>query len=236
MSTTSRFWVEEYRNKAAAPDPITQSGRSDQFDLPQVLHVVRQMLRLLAVRPVHDVLDVGCANGLVDIVLGGCCRSVLAIEPVEELAALARKNLSACPNVTVEIARSDSIPSADGRFDRALVLEVIQLLPPDEAQRMFRELRRVIRPAGRIVIGSVPDARRRDQFLVPYLKEVREATHLTDEQKQAIIARNENAYWYDAEDLMAWWRELGGEPRVLAPSDGDPANDQRYHVVVDILV
>lgn len=234
--STAGFWAEEYRRKAAAADPLVQSGRSDRGEWIEFLYTLHQMLGLLDLRRTHDLLNVGCANGLTDIVLSACCRSLLAIEPVEELAALARDNLSGCPNVTVAIARGDSIPSEDARFDRALFLEVIQLMTPGEARRTFAELGRVVRPGGRIVIGSVPDARRKDAFLAPYLRGVREATHLSDEQKHAIVTRNHSAHWYDPEELMGWWRELGGEPRLHTLSERDPVSDSRFHLVVDILV
>lgn len=234
MSATASFWVEQYREKAAAPDPLVQSGRSDHCELTRFLHVVRQMLSLLDVRPTHDLLNVGCANGLVDIVLSACCRSLLAIEPVEELAALARQNLADCPDASVAVARADSIPCADACFDRVLMLEVIQLVSPEAVRRMFAELRRVTRPGGRIVIGSIPDAARRDAFLIPYLRGVRAARHLTEEQKHAIIARNENAHWHAPEELKTWWRQLGGEPALRSLPERDPVSDHRVHLVVDL--
>src|SRR5205823_3410849 len=83
---------EEYRRKADAADPIAQSGRGSTFRAVEFLHVVRQTVALLAAGPECEVVDVGCGNGLVDIVLSGCCRSVLAVEPVPELAAHARAN------------------------------------------------------------------------------------------------------------------------------------------------
>lgn len=234
MSVGTGFWVEQYRQKAAAVDPLAQSGRGERCDLVAFLQMLRQMLDLLAVRRTDDVLNVGCANGLVDIVLSACCRSLLSIEPVEELAELARQNLADCPDANVLVARGDSIPCADACFDRVLVLEVIQLITPQDLRPMFAELCRVTRPGGRIVIGSVLDAGRRDAFLHPYLRGVREARHLTEHQKRAIIARNENAHWHDPSLLESWWRQLGSEPALRALPARDPLSDHRFHLVVDV--
>jgi hypothetical protein len=83
------------------------------------------------------------------------------------------------------------------------------------------------------VLASVPDARRRDDVLGQYLRGVREATHLTEEEKDAIIQRNENAHWYDPDDLSSWWRDRGAIPTVRPLGPRDPNASDRYHLVVD---
>lgn len=228
------FFIDQYRRKAALEDPLGQAGRGKEFQPVEFLHVVREIIGLLDLRREHDVLDVGCANGLLDIVLSACCHSVLAIEPVRELVALARKNLADCPNVRVEGGHGAAIPAGDNSFDRVLMLEVLQLVPPEEARNIFRELRRVTRAGGRILIGAVPDARRREEFLGPYLDGVRKAPHLSDEQKEEIVERNSRAYWYDAADLTAWWRDLGGRAERNPLMHGNPGADYRFNLVVSV--
>jgi SAM-dependent methyltransferase len=227
------FWLREYRKKAALDDPVSQSGRGRHFQAVEFLHVARQAIELLDLRREHDLLDVGCANGLLDIVLSGCCRNVLAIEPVEEQVALARRNLAGCSNVRVETGHGAAVPAPDSTFDRILVSGVIQMAPPDEVRAIFRELRRVARPASaRLALVSVPDVRTRDAFLGPYLEGVRAAAHLSEEQKAEIVARNLAGYWYDPGELLAWWRELGGGGEVHSLSTGDPDGDHRFHLTL----
>ena len=79
-----KFWIDEYRKKAALPDPVAQTGRGSQFQAVEFLHVVKNVIKLLDLRREHDFLNVGCANGLLDIVLSASCRSILAVEPVKE--------------------------------------------------------------------------------------------------------------------------------------------------------
>lgn len=228
------FWIEEYRKKAALADPIAQTGRHPKFQAVEFLHVVREAIALLDLRREHDLLDVGCANGLFAIVLSACCRSILGIEPVEELVGLARKNLAHCRNVRVEVGHGAAIPAPSGSFDRALMLGAIQMVPPQEAREIFRELRRVMRTGGRLLIGPVPDARRRTSFLDPYLEGVRAATHLSEEQKKEIITRNHNAYWYDPSELDAWWSDLGCRTTVHPLPANDPDAKLRYNFVVSV--
>jgi 2-polyprenyl-3-methyl-5-hydroxy-6-metoxy-1,4-benzoquinol methylase len=64
-----QFFIEEYRQKADLPNPIAQSGRGRQFEPTTFLYVVREVIQQLDLRPEDELLDVGCANGMLDIVL-----------------------------------------------------------------------------------------------------------------------------------------------------------------------
>jgi hypothetical protein len=169
-----------------------------------------------------------------DIVLSACCRTVLGVEPVPELVALARRNLAASVNVRVKNGSLDAIPADDNRFDRVLAFGVLQLVPPEEVRKSFDELRRVTRSPGRIVLGSIPDVRRRNAYLEPYLEGVRNAAHLSEEQKTDIITRNLNASWYDPAELAEWWKGLGGESQMYSLPAGDPNAGHRFHLVVSL--
>lgn len=228
------FFIKEYRKKAAMADALGQSGRSREYQIVEFLHVAREIIRLLDLRYGHDLLDVGCANGLMDILLSGCCRSVLAVEPLEELATLARKNLAYYSNVRVQAGHGAAIPAGEGSFDRVLMLEVIQMIALDEARDVVHELRRVTRPGGRILFGNIPDSRRRDEFLGPYLEGVRLATHLSEEQKAEIIARNLKTTWYDPAELVAWWSALGCKASHQPLQAGIPTADHRFHLIVSV--
>ena len=229
------FFIDQYRKKAAQADGLAQSGRSSGLEATApFLRVIREMLALIEPDRKHDLLDVGCANGLVDIILSSVVRSVVCVEPVEELASLARLNLTGYGNVRVTAGHGAAVPAADAHFHRVLMLEVLQLISPHEARAVFRELRRVSRIGARIVIGSIPHADHRNRFLVPYLQGVREAAHLSDDQKCEIIARNERATWYEPLELVAWWRDLGCRAETRTPSVGYPAADHRFHLIVHV--
>jgi cyclopropane fatty-acyl-phospholipid synthase-like methyltransferase len=228
------FWIEEYRKKAALPDPVAQSGRGNTFQAVQFLHVVQHVLELLDLRRHHDLLDIGCANGLIDIPLSACVRSILALEPVEELAQKARDNLKPCRRARVAVGHGGDIPAEDRCFDRILMMGVLQLVHPRDVPAMFAECNRVLRPGGRMLIGSIPDGRCRAAFLDPYLEGVRRAAHLSDEQKAAIFERNLQAHWYHPNELTGYWQALGAHVTVAALGDGDPDRDHRYHLLVSL--
>jgi len=88
------------------------------------------------------VLDAGCGEGvLVDEYAGR-----LAIEGID-------------PNYSSPRIRTGSLmalPYADGRFDRALCLDVLEHLTFEEQPRALTELFRVLRPGGELLV-SVPN-------------------------------------------------------------------------------
>lgn len=226
------FWIEEYRKKAALTEAIAQSGRGNNFNSVDFLYLAKQVVELLWLGPEHALLDVGCANGLFDIILSACCRSILAVEPVEELVRAARQNLAGCPNVRTLVGHGGAIPAPDQAFDRILMIGVLQLVPPPDAKRMFEEFKRVLKPAGRVLIVAIPDLRHKQSFLEPYLEGVRRAGHLTDEQKRQIAARHENGHWYDFDELRAWWEELGGRCTRHLPGAIETDKSPRFHLDV----
>lgn len=228
------YFLDQYRRKAGHSSELVQSGRGERFDVAAFLHVAREMLDLLQPDRAHAVLDLGCANGLLSILLSALSRQVVAVEPVPELAELARRNLAGCPNARVESGHGSAIPVADSSFDLVLMLEVLQVVPGEEAATVFAELRRVARNGARIVIGSVPDARRRDAVQSAYLAGVRSATHLSDEQKSEIVARNLRSTWYEPDALVEQWRRLGCSARVQQPLPAYPNADHRFHLVVHV--
>ena len=104
------------------------------------LRIVRRWLDALPDR--MRVLDAGCGEGvLVDEYAGR-----LAIEGID-------------PNYSSERVRSGSLtalPYADGTFDRALCLDVLEHLAFNEQPLALAELRRVLRPGGELLV-SVPN-------------------------------------------------------------------------------
>lgn len=228
------FWLAEYERRAALADPIAQTGRGGHFQTPELLASIRQALELLEMNRRHHLLDVGCGNGLVDVVLSACCASITAIEPVAALYDIARRSTAACPNVRVLRAEATCIPAENHAFERALLLNVLQLVPRTEIADLAAELKRVTQPGGRILFAAVPDARRRDSFLTPYLAGVRSATHLTDAQKQAVIERNERAVWHDPRELARLFADCGGQAEIVPLSDDDPDREHRFHLVIEM--
>jgi cyclopropane fatty-acyl-phospholipid synthase-like methyltransferase len=216
MNGLAEYWTAEYAAKAGASNPFVQSGRADATDPIAFLHTVSRVLRLLELSPRHTLLDVGCANGLLDVVLSGQCRWVVAIERVPALVERARRNLVDCPNVRLIQGDGVGAIASVAPCDRVLIWETLQLMAPEEAHGLFAALAEWPCEHLRVVLGAVPDARRRESFLGTYLAELARAEHLTEAARARIFERNRRAVWYDPDELSGMLRSWGFSTRVHA--------------------
>ena len=92
------------------------------------------------------VLDIGCGTGRAAEALVERGSRVWGVEPEPEMAALARERVS-----TVKVAPAEQLPFKDGWFERALMWLVVHLV---DRPRAFGEAARVLRPDGRLAIGT----------------------------------------------------------------------------------
>ncbi len=102
------------------------------------------------------VLDVGCGPGfyvaeLLDAV--GPRGSVVGLDGSAASLALAARRSEGCQNVAFHQADATSLPVADGEFDAALSVQVLEYVP--DATAALREIHRALRPGGRVVVWDV---------------------------------------------------------------------------------
>ncbi len=114
----------------------------------------------LALGPVREgeaVLDVGCGAGL-DLWraarLAGPRGRACGVEPSPEMAVRARRALGGVgAGAEVLEGAAEAIPYPDAAFDVVLSNGVLNLSPDKE--RAFAELRRVLRPGGRLQVADM---------------------------------------------------------------------------------
>lgn len=118
----------------------------------------RIAVRQLAVQPGELVLEVGCGHGRTLAGLTKVPRTYLAgIDLSDVMVRLARKRMQRRIDegrAAVCLASSTKIPHSDGRFDAALAVHVVYFW--SEPQADLREIRRVLRPGGRVLLGYRP--------------------------------------------------------------------------------
>jgi SAM-dependent methyltransferase len=109
-----------------------------------------------------DALDVGCGEGRVSRVLKECGYRVTAVDPVEKLVSAAEQAGSAD---TYRIAAAADLPFDHCSFDLALAYNV--LMDIEDVPAALTEIRRVLRPAGTLIISIVHPFADRGRFAGP---------------------------------------------------------------------
>ncbi len=104
-------------------------------------------------------LDVGCGEGRVARVLTGCGYQVTAVDPVFEFVDAAAQAGSA-QNYAVGTAAG--LPFADARFDLVMAYNV--LMDVADVPAAVREIRRVMRPTGQLIVSIVHPFADRGRF------------------------------------------------------------------------
>ncbi len=112
--------------------------------------------RALGARQGERILDVGCGPGfylaeLLDLV--GPSGSLVGIDGSAEMLAVAGERTAGHTNVTFDQADVCALPSADGAFDAALCVQVLEYVGDPTAA--LQEMHRVLRPGGRLVVADV---------------------------------------------------------------------------------
>jgi ubiquinone/menaquinone biosynthesis C-methylase UbiE len=115
--------------------------------------------RLLAparLQPGESVLDVGCGTGSLAIAAKrrvGPSGSVVGIDPSEPMIARAiRKAKRARIDVTFQVGVAESLSFTDARFDVVLSTVMLHHLPGQARREAVAEMRRVLKPRGRLLI------------------------------------------------------------------------------------
>ncbi|MCB2073408.1 MAG: class I SAM-dependent methyltransferase [Novosphingobium sp.] len=103
---------------------------------------------MLAPQDGEHILDAGCGTGagLAEVLRRADC-AVTGIDPSDTMLASARRRLG--PSAHLVRAGLEALSFPDGTFDAALLLNVLYFC--DEDGRMTANLRRVLRPGGRLV-------------------------------------------------------------------------------------
>ena len=96
-----------------------------------------------------DVLDVASGDGVLAELLAPRARSIVCLDVSERVAEAGRRRLEACRNVSFELGDMHELPFADERFDTVLLMHALTYTR--EPARVFGEVARVLRPAGKLL-------------------------------------------------------------------------------------
>ncbi|HXE28681.1 MAG TPA: methyltransferase domain-containing protein [Stellaceae bacterium] len=114
-----------------------------------------RILRLARIEPGEAVLDVGCGTGTLAIAAkrrAGAAGKVHGIDASPEMLARAvKKARRADIDVTFTQAPAQALPFPDASFDLVLTTVMLHHLPRPGRAQCAREMRRVLKPGGRVL-------------------------------------------------------------------------------------
>ena len=122
---------------------------------------VELMRRHMGLRPGASVIDIGCGTGALVVELAREGASVTGVDTFEEAGGIDRRIVEARlreGGVAAEIvaASASSLPFADGAFDLAVSVGMLEHEPPGERRRVLPEMMRVVRPGGFLCLIAGP--------------------------------------------------------------------------------
>lgn len=115
-------------------------------------------LSIAPILPGETVLDIGCGAGM-DLLLAarraGPGGRAIGIDMTDAMRERASNSAAAAGLTNVEVYQADatSIPLQDASVDVVISNGVLNLVP--EKEKGFQEIRRVLRPGGRLQLGDI---------------------------------------------------------------------------------
>ena len=146
--------IEHWSRVAAEWTAWARAPNHDEF------WAYRAVLRSFIGQGAGDALDVGCGEGRVSRLLKECGYRVTAIDPVEQLICAAEQAGSAD---VYKIGTAADLPFANRSFDLVVAYNV--LMDVDDIPAALKEVGRVLRPSGILVVSIVHPFTDRGRFV-----------------------------------------------------------------------
>lgn len=211
-SLPSTLYSEEYF--------LTACEGYDVFLESEGRHLSRRLkegFAMAGVLPGMRLLDLGCGRGEI---IRHCMRLGVEAYGVDyaEVATLMTRDVielerrsSEEDSAVAGVYRADAkyLPFPDDHFDRVLLFDVVEHLYPWELQRALAEIRRIMRPDGRLIIHTAPN-RWYDKFAYPAVRFVRRVQgrgRKYPSDPRAIVPANQDVH-VNEQDILSMHRVL----------------------------
>lgn len=122
----------------------------DDGDFSRQFVLDRPMLERVRLAAPSNALDVGCGEGRFCRKLASLGIATCGIDPVTEMIDIARQKQ---PEGDYKVGFAEDLPVDNESFD--LVVSYISLIDIDDAEQAIREMSRVLKPGGRILVANL---------------------------------------------------------------------------------
>jgi ubiquinone/menaquinone biosynthesis C-methylase UbiE len=210
-------------------DLFASVGRGPDPD--QLRIGVEDIAQKLLLEPHNQLLEIGCGTGLLLSSLSQQVSSSVGLDFSIKNIDIARRHF---PRVSFVVGDAMGLPFRGGSFDRILSYSVFHYL--SDVKRGIEETLRVCKEGGIVLLGDLPDIRRRWHLYLYYMRSFsmicRTPRDLWKKFKERIYSVN--WHWVDVETLRDEMRSLGHEAEILAPPQHLQFGCKAYATRVDL--
>jgi len=155
MKTTTEYWRKWWNEYAlrSGGDYVTDRGTTLRIDELEA-RAAKQFLDAVSPKLTDVVLDAGCGTGVNFEPLHGRVAEIVALDISEEMLARAEQRISAegMGNIRLVHGSVTDMVFSSGTFDTVICTSVLQYLNDSECEAALREMIRVCKDGGTLII------------------------------------------------------------------------------------
>ena len=204
------------------PDPCGMVGRPvSSHEFSCLIEDIKEKLNINSIKVVGGrFLDVGCGNSF----LLSKIKNGMMPFGIDFSVAMIKKAREIMPEAGLIIGEINALPYADNVFDRVLCYNTFHHFPSEEyAMKTIKELVRVCKEGGYIMIGDIPSSKHKNKLTVEELKRY-------SQSNRPGIHRLDKWMFYDLEILLKLIESLKCAGQILY----QPKNLKSSHYRLDI--
>jgi SAM-dependent methyltransferase len=220
------------------------SGKEPRLSSRPEIHLdlVESVERALTLDRSSSVLEVGCASGYIACGLAPRVHKYTGVDIAGAALAVARRMELA--NAEFINADGAALPFEAGLFDAAFANDVVLNFPNfEDCVPLIREMLRVVKPGGRVMIGAVTDKNTAVQFQErarEYSKQLdleygpapsAKSTPTSSSNLASDVPPEAIFYYYDCDRFFEFARSEGIDVRMEHVHGLNPYTDFRYNFI-----
>jgi ubiquinone/menaquinone biosynthesis C-methylase UbiE len=152
--------IEFYDDLASKESWFLNNGRFFGFHFFTEKNIFRDIMKKLDFQKNDSVLDLGSGTGRIARYIAPYCREIVLADGAPNALKAAKRKLSGAKNARFALVDLNSapLPFQNDEFDKVLCYSVIHasISNHEKAGVLIRELLRIAKPGGRILIGDIP--------------------------------------------------------------------------------